>query len=177
MGEAGQILVGIVGAAQGVKGEVRVKSFTGHPTAIGDYGALATEDRARSFEITAVRPLKDDMVVVRFAGVTNRDAAATLTNTRLYIDRAMLPPPEEDEFYQVDLIGLAAETEDGRRLGRVAAVENYGAGDLLEIVPDAGESLLIPFTKAFVPTLDFEKRLAVIAPGALGTADAEPEPS
>lgn len=178
MAEAKRILVGIVGAAQGVRGEVRVKSFTGDPRAIGDYGALATEAGDRSFDILAVRPLKDDMVVVRFAGVADRDAAAALTNTRLYIDRAMLPPPEEDEFYQIDLIGLAAETEDGHPLGRVVGIENYGAGDLLEIAPDTGESLLVPFTKAFVPTLDFDKRRAVVAPGALGRAgDTEPEPS
>lgn len=167
MSEKERILVGTIGAAQGVKGEVRLKSYTGTPSAIADYGPLSSEDGGRSFEIIALRSLKDDMLAVRLSGISDRNSAAALTNTRLYVDRAKLPPPDADEFYQVDLIGLAAEAEDGRPLGRVIAVENYGAGDLLEIAPQAGETILVPFTKAFVPTLDFEGKRAVIAAGAL----------
>ncbi len=176
MDEARRILVGVIGAAQGVKGEVRVKSFTGNPGAIGDYGPLMTEDGRRWFDIVSLRPLRNDMVVVRLAGIADRDAAAALTNTRLYVDGARLPPLGKDEFYQVDLIGLAAETEDGRTQGRVIAVENYGAGDLLEIAPPDGDTFLVPFTKAFVPTIDFEGRRVLIDEGALGTnGGTEPE--
>ena len=175
MDEERRLLVGVIGAAQGVKGEVRVKSFTGRPGAIGDYGPLSTEDRRRVLEIVALRPVKDDMVVVRFVGVSDRNAAVALTNTRLYVDRARLPAPEEDEFYQVDLIGLVAATESGRELGRVVGVENYGAGDLLEVAGETGGSILVPFTREFVPTIDLGNRRAVIAEGALGS-DSEPEP-
>ena len=177
MAEVRRVLVGVIGAAQGIKGELRVKSFTGNPKAIGDYGSLTSEDGRRSFQLVSVRPLKDDMVVVRFEGVADRDAATALTNTKLYVDRARLPPPEEDEFYQIDLIGLEAESEEGRALGRVVGVENYGAGDLLEIAPQAGDTLLVPFTKIFVPTIDFENHRVVIADGAFGgERGPEPEP-
>lgn len=173
MDESKRILVGVVGAAQGVKGEVRVKSFTADPTAVGDYGTLSSEDGARTFDIVAVRRLKDDMVVARIEGVSDRDAAKALTNTRLYAERTRLPKPAMDEFYQVDLIGLAVSTETGRDLGRILAVENYGAGDLLEIGQETGEPILVPFRREFVPIVDLENRRVVIADGALGS---EPEP-
>ena len=169
MQDAGRILVGTIGAAQGIKGEVRIKSYTGEPTAIGGYGVLFTEDGRRSFKILGLRPIKDDMVVARLEGVGDRDAAAALTGTKLYVARANLPPPDEDEFYQVDLIGLEAQTPDGQALGRVAGIDNYGAGDLLDIVPAAGgATLLVPFTKAFVPVIDFAARRIVVNPEALG---------
>ncbi len=171
-----RILVGVVGAAQGVRGEVRVKSYTAVPSAIRDYGPLSTEDGRRRFSIAALRPLKDDMLVVRFDGLDDRNAAAALTGTGLFIDRARLPPPDQDEFYHADLIGLAAEHEDGRVLGRVEAIENFGAGDILAIVPAAGgDSLFVPFTRAFVPILDFDGGRLVVAPGAL-TPDGGDEP-
>ncbi len=176
MKEPRRILVGVVGAAQGIRGEVRMKSYTAVPSAIRDYGPLSTEDGRRRFSVAALRPLRDDMLVVRFDGLDDRDAAAALTGTRLFIDRARLPPPEEDEFYHADLIGLAAEHEDGRVLGRVGAVENFGAGDILAIVPAAGgDSLFVPFTRAFVPILDVDGGRLVVAPGAL-TPDREDEP-
>ena len=175
MQDGRRILVGAIGAAQGIKGEVRIKSYTGRPTAIADYGALFGAD-GRSFKILSLRPLKDDMVVARIEGVADRDAAAALTNTRLYVDRASLPPPDDDEFYQADLIGLEARTPDGDVLGRVASVENYGAGDLLEIVPAAGDAtLLVPFTRTFVPVIDFAQGHLVVEPGALGEAGDDPE--
>ena len=159
--------MGVVGAAQGLKGDVRVKSYTAIPSAIADYGALTTLDGRRSLRISKCRPLKDDMLIVRFDGIDDRAAAAALTGTRLYVERERLPPPGEDEFYHVDLIGLQAQSDEGRPLGRVVGVENYGAGDLLEIAPETGGTHLVPFTKAFVPTLDFERRLLVVAAGAL----------
>ncbi len=167
MGET-RVLVGVVGAPQGVRGELRLKSYTGVPRDIGAYGPLTSEDGARSFVVQSLRPLKGDMLVARIAGVDDRDAAAALTNTRLFVDRSRLPPPEPDEFYHVDLIGLLAEDEAGALLGRVKGIENHGAGDILEIVPPAGgETLLVPFTLAFVPTIDFDAGRIVVAAGAL----------
>ena len=163
-----RVLVGVVGAPQGVRGEVRIKSYTGEPRAIGAYGPLATEDGRRTLTVLSLRPLKDDMLVARVAGVDDRDAAAALTNVKLYVDRSRLPPPDADEFYHVDLVGLLAEDEAGAGLGRVAGIANHGAGDILEIVPPAGgETLLIPFTLAFVPVLDFAAGRLVVARGAL----------
>ena len=171
MKDGRRILVGTVGAAQGIKGDVRIKSYTGRPAAIGDYGPLFGAD-GRSFRILSLRPLKEDMVVARIEGVADRDAAAALTNVKLYVDRASLPPPDEDEFYQADLIGLEARTSDGTVLGRVAGVENYGAGDLLEIAPGEGHAtMLVPFTKAFVPVIDFAEGHLVVTAGALGSPD------
>ena len=163
-----RVLVGVVGAPQGVRGEVRVKSFTGEPSDIGRYGPLADEAGRRSFAIRSLRVLKGDMLVARLEGVDDRDAAAALTNTKLFIPRERLPPPEPDEFYHVDLIGLSAEDEDGAVLGRVRGLDNHGAGDILEIVPAAGgETLLVPFTLAFVPVVDFAAGRLVVARGAL----------
>ena len=162
------VLVGVVGAPQGVRGEVRLKSYTGEPGDIGTYGPLSDEDGRRSFAIQSLRVLKGDMLVVRIAGIDDRDAAAALTNTRLFIPRERLPPPAPDEFYHIDLIGLSAEAEDGIVLGRVRGLHNHGAGDILEIVPVAGgETLLVPFTLAFVPVVDFAAGRLVVARGAL----------
>lgn len=163
-----RVLVGVFGAAQGVKGEVRVKSFTGEPRDIAGYGPLTTADGGRSFALLSLRPLKGDMLVARVAGVESRDAAAALTNTQLFIARDRLPPPGPDEFYHVDLIGLRAETEGGAHLGRVRAIENHGAGDIVEIGPDGpGDTLLVPFTLDFVPVVDFAAGRIVVAQGAL----------
>ncbi len=171
MGKPQWVLVGVLGAAQGVKGEIRVKSYTAVPPAIATYGPLWSEGGQRSFTFTTIRPLKDDMLVARIEGLTDRDDAAALTGTKLYIDRASLPPPDEDEFYQTDLVGLLAEDEAGQALGHVAAIENFGAGDLLAIAPSVGDTLLVPFTKAFVPTLDFAGGRLVVAAGALLSGD------
>lgn len=169
-----RILVGVVGAPHGIKGEVRVKSFTSTPSAIGSYGPLAT-DNGRPLTTLGVRPVKDDMVVARFEGVSTREAAAALTNTRLYVDRAVLPATDEEEFYHADLIGLRAETTDGAGLGRVVAIENFGAGDLLEIAPDEGETILVAFTKAFVPTIDLAGGRVIVSAEALTPTDPSAE--
>jgi 16S rRNA processing protein RimM len=159
-----RILVAIIGAPHGVRGEVRLKSLTGDPAAIGSYGLLH-DDSGRSFEIAKLRPLKEDMVVAQFKGLDNRDSVAALTHHKLYLDRALLPEPDEDEFYHADLIGLRAETETGDMLGTVRAVENYGAGDILEIKPqNGGETLLFSFTRAVVPLVDVKGGRVVIVP-------------
>ncbi len=170
------IMVGVVGAAHGLRGEVRVKTFTGTPAAIGDYGPLATAD-GRLLTVAALRPLKDDMVVVRFEEVADRNAAEALTDTGLFVERARLPAPDTDEFYHTDLIGLAAELPDGGRLGRVTGVENYGGGDLLEIALPHGERVLVPFRKAFVPVVDIGGGRLVVEPEALDPPSGPDEPT
>lgn len=146
------VLVGVFGAAHGVRGEIRLKSFTGDPAAIGDY-ALSSKT-GEVFKLDALRPIKDNMFVARIAGVSDRTGAEKLTNVEIYVNRAQLPPADEDEFYYSDLIGLRAESAAGELIGHVRAVENFGAGDIVEIIPPSGDSLLLPFTKAVVPVVD-----------------------
>ena len=159
------VLVGRFGAPQGVRGEVRVQSFTGDPRTIGGYGPLTDSLRAKTFVFERLRPLRDDMLVVKVLGVETREAAGGLTGTEIFARRDRLPEPSADEFYCDDLVGLLASTSDGRALGRVAAVSNYGAGDILEIAPEGGgEPLLLPFTKAVAPTVDFVGGRIVVEP-------------
>ena len=159
-----RILVGRFGAPHGVRGELRLKSFTGDPVAIASYKSLVDETGLRVFRIEAARPVKDDMLVVRVAGVRDRDAAAALTNLDLYVDRAALPPADEDEFYHSDLIGLRAELADGALFGTILRVLNFGAGDILEIAPAAGETILLPFSKAAVPIVDIAGGRVIVSP-------------
>ena len=159
------VLVGVFGAPHGVRGDIRLKSYMQDPLSIGDYGALHDE-AGKSFELAAIRALKDDMLVVRVKGVSDRDAAQKLTNAKLFIARAKLPAPEEDEFYCRDLIGLKAQTRDGRVIGTIVAVPNYGAGDILEVAPPAGETLLFAFTRAIVPEIDLAGGKVIIDPPA-----------
>lgn len=157
------ILVGVIGAPHGVKGELRLKSFTADPLAIADYGPL-TDDKGETLLLTKVRLLKDDMLVVKFDGIDGRDEAAKLTRRELFVLRSQLPPPDEDEFYFSDLIGLAVKTVAGEDFGTIHAVENYGAGDVLDIKKNDGEHVLVPFTKAAVPHVNMAARLVTIDP-------------
>lgn len=151
------ILLGIVGAPHGVRGEVRIKTFTGDPLAIAGYGPLS-DSKGRSFEITDIRPAKE-VVVARLKGVTTREAAEALNGVELFVARDKLSAGEdEDEFLQADLIGCSVAGPDGIVLGTVTAVENYGAGDLLDIETPDGRSVLMPFTKAFAPRIDIAAR-------------------
>jgi len=160
---AARIRVARIGAAHGVRGEVKLWSFTQDPMAVADYGSLETEDGARHFEIEALRPAKDHLVA-RIAGIGTRDAAASLCNLDLFVPRDRLPPIEEDDtFYHADLIGMTAVTPEGAPLGNVTAVHNFGAGDLLEIATTAGgEPLLLPFTETVVPKIDTALRQIVV---------------
>jgi 16S rRNA processing protein RimM len=157
------IALGVFGAPQGVRGEIRVKAYTADPKAVGAYGPLTDAAGARAFALKVVRPLRDDMVVARVEGVTDRDQAAALTGVEVFARRSQLPPPDAEEFYYDDLIGLDAVTPEGVALGRVRAVLNHGAGDILEIA-GAGESLLLPFTKQVAPEIDFAGRRIVVRP-------------
>jgi 16S rRNA processing protein RimM len=161
---AERICVAQIGGAHGIRGEVKLKSFTADPLAVKDYGVLESEDGAASFAIEALRPAKG-YLVARLRGVRDRNAAEQLTNLRLFVPRERLPPPASDEFYHADLIGLAAVTAEGTKVGTVVAVHNFGAGDILELRPPAGgTTIMLPFTDAFVPRIDIAGGRIVVEP-------------
>jgi 16S rRNA processing protein RimM len=164
-GQGARVCMGVVGAPHGVRGAVRIKSFTDAPEAIADYGALEDERGARKFTLRVVGSAKGDgMVIAQLSGVTDRDQAEALRGLRLYAPRAVLPATEEDEFYHADLVGLAARLDDGTELGTVIAVHDFGAGDVIEIAPSAGQPVLVPFTRAAVPIVDIAGGRVVIDP-------------
>jgi 16S rRNA processing protein RimM len=161
---AERICVAQIGGAHGLRGEVKLKSFTADPMALTGYGPLTTEDGSATFEIEAVRAAKDHLIA-RFRGVGDRDTAERLANVRLFVARERLPPLAADEFYHADLIGLTAVTADGSEIGTVVAVHDFGAGDIVEVVPrGGGTSIMLPFTAAFVPSVDLANRRIVVAP-------------
>jgi 16S rRNA processing protein RimM len=148
------ICIGAIAGAFGVAGEVRLKSFCSEPTDIAAYGELTSEDGSRSFRITLTRPVAGGLGA-RIAGVSTKEQADALRGTSLFVPRDRLPALPDDEFYHADLIGLAAFDTGGAPLGKVTAVHNHGAGDILEISPPGHKSaLLLPFTKAIVPNVD-----------------------
>lgn len=151
---AGRILVGEIGRPHGVRGLVKLRSFTADPAAISGYGPLTDEAGVQRIALTVLAE-----GLARIEGVADRDAAARLTGTRLYVERDRLPPPEEDEFYLADLIGLPAEAPGGEALGTVRAVEEHGAGAFLVLEPER----LVPFTRACVPVVDIAARRVVVA--------------
>jgi 16S rRNA processing protein RimM len=170
------VQMAVIGAAHGIKGELRVKTFTGDPLALGDYGPLYTTDGS-VFEIEDIRPA-GDVVVVRFRGLHDRTAAERLTGTELFVDRSILPAEEEDEFYHADLVGLAVRDETGDA-GKVTAVQNYGGGDILEITFRGRKGLLIPFSQAAVPEVDIARgfvRIDTVAAGLAEDADEDGRP-
>lgn len=149
------MLLGEIGAAQGLKGEVRLRSYTAEPAAIARYGALEDET-GRIIEIESVRPTAKTLIA-RIKGVTTREGAEALNRTKLYISRGRLPERETDEWYHADLIGLSAIGQNGETIGTVVAVQNFGAGDLIEIKPaSGGATVLVPFTHETVPEVDVE---------------------
>ena len=156
-----------IGAAHGVRGQVRVKPFNEDPLALGTFGPLTTPD-GRRLSIASLRPQKD-MLIAAFEGVTTREAAQALNGAELYVERSAIPEPDEaDDFLVCDLEGLAVLDPQGTGIGRVAAVVNYGAGDLLEIAPQGGgPRWLVTFERANVPYVD-------IAGGTV-TVDRPPE--
>ena len=158
-----RVCVARIGAAHGVRGEVRLWSFTEDPQAVADYGPLETEDGARRFEIESLRAAKDHFVA-RLKGVDDRNAAEALRNVDLYVPRDRLPAIDEDDtFYVADLVGLNAVTPEGDTLGTVTAVHNFGAGDIVEIKPAGGAPLMLSFTDANVPEVDVKAGRIVVA--------------
>lgn len=156
-----QICVARIGAAHGVRGEVKLWTFTEDPLAVKRYGPLVTKDGARQFEVTHAREAKGHLVAA-LKGVATREDAERLNGVELYIGREKLPATEEDEYYHTDLIGLAAVTLAGEPLGRVIAIHNFGAGDIIEIAPPQGATMLLPFTNAVVPSVDLAGGRVVI---------------
>jgi 16S rRNA processing protein RimM len=149
-----RICVGAIAGAFGVRGEVRLKSFCADPAALADYGPLSTEDGDRSFEVALTGQTKGGLTA-RLSGIATKEQADRLRGTRLYAPRDRLPALPDDEFYHADLIGLRVFDTGGQDLGRVKAVLNHGASDLLEVQPAAGgEPVLLPFTRDAVPTVD-----------------------
>ncbi|TMJ21670.1 MAG: ribosome maturation factor RimM [Alphaproteobacteria bacterium] len=158
---AASICVARIGAAHGVRGAVKLWTFTQDPLAVTRYGLLTTKDGARQFEVASARQAGDHLVAT-LKGITSRDEAERLNGLELYVAREKLPATEEDEYYHADLIGLAAVTAAGAPLGRVVAIHNFGAGDIIEIAPPDGATLLLPFTNAVVPTVDLAGGRVVI---------------
>ena len=158
---AADICIARIGAAHGVRGAVKLWTFTDDPLAVMQYGPLATRDGARSFEIATAREAKSHLVAT-LKGVSTREEAERLNGVELYVAREKLPVPDEDEYYHADLIGLAAVDAAGEPLGRVIAIHNFGAGDIIEIAPPHGATLLLPFTNAVVPTVDLAGGRVVI---------------
>ncbi|MFP4328724.1 MAG: ribosome maturation factor RimM [Paracoccaceae bacterium] len=162
--ESGMICVGAVAGAFGVRGEVRLKSFTADPAAIVDYAPLFTEEGARRFDVSITRPIKGGFAA-RLSGIDTKEQADALRGTQLYVPRERLPALPDDEFYHADLVGLDVVDTGGASLGRVIAVQDHGAGDLLEIrAPGARQTVLLPFTRAAVPTVDLTARRIVADP-------------
>lgn len=156
------ILLGAVIGAHGLKGEVKVKTFTHSPEKLGAYGPLATKD-GRVFTVTQLRGVKPDEAVVRFAEIADRNASEALKGTELFVPRAALPAAEADEFYHADLVGLRAEDAEGRVLGTVSGIHNFGAGDVIELTRDDGDSVMLPFTREVVPAIEIEAGRVIIA--------------
>lgn len=166
------VLMAVIGSAHGTRGEVRVKSFTADPMALGAYGLLY-DKTGKSYRIKSLRPQKT-VVIVHFEGVDNRTLAEMLQGTELFIDRARLPDDlEDDEFYQNDLLGFTVCDPDGREIGYITAFFNFGGGDIVELAIKGGKNRLIPFTKAAVPHIDIATRQIVVDPVAAGLGPDE----
>jgi 16S rRNA processing protein RimM len=158
---AAPICVARIGAAHGVRGAVKLWTFTEDPLAVQNYGPLLTKDGARSFEIANLRAAKDHLVAT-FKGVATRNDAEKLNGIELYVPREKFPETDDGEYYHADLIGLAAVDAANEPIGHVIAIHNFGAGDIIEIAPPKGATMLLPFTNAVVPTVDIESGRVVI---------------
>jgi 16S rRNA processing protein RimM len=162
------ILLGRITGAHGIRGEVVVHSFAAVSEDIAAYGPLSNEAGTRSFVLKVVRLTPKGAVIARIVGVTDRTAAEALRGTELYVARDKLPPPAEGEFYYTDLVGLAAVSPEGAPLGEITGVHNFGAGDLVEVrLAGKADTELVPFTDAFVPSVDIAgRRVVIVLPSA-----------
>lgn len=168
------VCVGAITGARGLKGEVRIKSFTADPKGVSDYGDVFEEDGGKSYTIKITGQAKGQLLA-RLQGVEDRNAAEALKGTRLYVPKSALPEPEEDEFYFSDLIGLRADLVDGGNLGRIKEVHDFGAGTILEVAGGDLGNVMVPFTRTAVPKVDISAGRVVIDPpvGLLEPAEAE----
>ena len=163
--EVARVCVGRIAGAHGVRGEVRIASYTDDPHDIASYGPVSDEEGGRRFTIKPVRMAKSHLVA-RIEDVDDRNAAEALRGVTLYVARAALPEPEDDEFYWEDLVGLRAETTGGEPLGAVLSVQDYGAGIMLEVGESPRLATLVPFTRDIVPSVDLNAGLLSIDPPA-----------
>lgn len=169
MNGARRICLGAFAGAHGVRGEAKVKAFTQSEHGVADYGPVESEDGGRRFTLKFIRRLKPGLALVSAPEIRSREDAAALAGTRFFVDRAALPDAGDDEFYIEDLVGLDAEDDRNAPIGRIIAVHNFGAGDVLELEAASGRQggLLVPFTRAAVPCIDIGARRVVIARAAL----------
>jgi 16S rRNA processing protein RimM len=158
-----RVCVGVVTGAHGVRGAVRIKSFTAEPEDVAGYGPLEDERGERRFALRLVGSAKG-VLIAAISGIDDRDRAEALRGLRLYLPRSALPPPEEEEYYHADLIGLAAALPDGTPIGTVRAVHDFGAGDTLEIERSEGPPVMVPFTREIVPVVDLDAARLVVDP-------------
>lgn len=166
------VCVAAVAAAHGVRGALKLKSFTEVPQSCTEYGPVHDEQGRKLFELRLVAIAKG-VVIAKADGIEDRDTAEALRGLRLYVPRSRLPAAEEEEFYHADLIGMDAVDPDGRSIGRVAAVLNFGAGDLLEIARSGQEPMVLPFTRAIVPEIELAaRRLTLVVPDSIETEEA-----
>lgn len=166
-----RVCVGAVAGVHGVRGAVRIKTFTEQPKALAEYSGL-TDDRGRAVHLN-IKEVRNDLIIAAIDGVDDRDAAQALKGTKLFVPRAALPEAGTDEYYHADLVGLAVEMMDGAPFGRVQAVHDFGAGDVLEIVGENG-TVMVPFTREAVPQIDISAGCVVVDPPP-GLLDAERE--
>lgn len=165
-----RVCIGAITGVRGLRGEVRIKSFTADPDDIGAYGPVSTEDGERTFEVHVTARAKG-RIIARLDGIDDRDAAEALKGTRLYVPKSELPEAGDGVYFHADLVGLRAFTPDGSSLGVVKAVHNFGAGDIIEIAAAPGggpgegkEDLMVPFTAELVPEVDLNEGRIVVAP-------------
>jgi 16S rRNA processing protein RimM len=168
-----RVCIGVIAGAHGTAGAVRVKSFTADPEDVGAYGPVSDEAEERSFTLSVIGRAKG-IVVARIEGIGDRGAADALKGMLLYVPRAALPETETDEYYHADLVGLAVELTDGKRLGQVRAMSDFGAGDVMEVEMENGETVILPFNRAAVPEVDLAGGRLVVDPPA-GLLDLAPE--
>jgi 16S rRNA processing protein RimM len=163
-----RVCLGVIAGAHGVRGQVRVKSFTTKPKDVTAYGPLSDETGARLFDLSLTGTAKG-VLLARVAGVTDRDAAEALRGVELWVERSKLPAPDDGEFYHADLIGMPAFHPDGRSYGTVLALHDFGAGEMIEFDLDAGGTVIVPFTHAVVPEIESD-RMVVIPPVTVDAA-------
>jgi 16S rRNA processing protein RimM len=162
-GTKSRVCLGIVVGARGLKGEVRIKSFTAEPDDVAAYGDLASEDGKRTYKVRVVG-LHRGSVIARVAGVADRTAADRLKGEKLYVARAALPPVGDGVYYHADLVGLRVERTDGMAVGRVRAVENFGAGDILDVAAPGGNSVMVPLATGTIAAVDMKAGVVRVIP-------------
>lgn len=171
----GWIALGVITKPKGVRGQVRITSFTGRAGDLVAYGPLFDGPHGRALGVTLRETLKGGIVIAAIDGVTDRDGAEALRGVELHVPRAALPEAGDDDYYHADLIGLAVEDADGVAIGSVAALHNFGAGEILEVALSGGDNLMLPFTREVVPEIDIAGGRMVVAPPRETTAE-KPRP-